>query len=78
MRLNAPQYKQQSRSDGYLSRRLDDDDYDVRHRVYCMTGRDTEFFKQKKMSELGKLVNIFHHKKRNFVSLSWHVMYSLI
>lgn len=30
MRLNAPQYKQQSRSDGYLSRRYDDEDYDVR------------------------------------------------
>ncbi|XP_020630578.1 centrosome and spindle pole-associated protein 1-like [Orbicella faveolata] len=28
MRLNAPQYKQQSRSDGYLSRRYDDEDYD--------------------------------------------------
>ena len=43
MRLNAPQYKQQSRSDGYLSRRFDDDDYDVRRRGYYMTSIDTEF-----------------------------------
>lgn len=38
MRLNAPQYKQQSRSDGYLSRRFDDEDYDVRYRWYYMAG----------------------------------------
>ena len=35
MRLNAPQYKQQSRSDGYLSRKYDDDDYDVRYIICC-------------------------------------------
>ncbi|KAL9980394.1 hypothetical protein ACROYT_G008982 [Oculina patagonica] len=40
MRLNAPQYKQQSRSDGYLSRRYDDDDYDSLSRNRPRGGRE--------------------------------------
>ena len=75
MRLSAPQYKQQSRSDGYLSQRFDDDDYDVRHRGYNILHDQHRYrisFQVSKniMRELGKLVNIFQHKKRMFLSPS--------
>lgn len=44
MRLNAPQYKQNSRSDGYLSRRYDDDDdYDSFSRNRPRARREKSF-----------------------------------
>ncbi|KAJ7326523.1 hypothetical protein OS493_027468 [Desmophyllum pertusum] len=49
MRLNAPQYKQNSRSDGYLSRRFDDDDYDRNFSRNRSRGRKEKSFESKRV-----------------------------